>query len=168
MAKSDIKTCRYKDCKHTTKEINITTDEYVLNDKFYYHKDCFDQKNKEKQVKADIQLIRNLWEENISRTVVYNRLYKVLNDLLARGIASDYLVFTMIYIVKNHMNLRYPEGFRYYVDNAEIKKAYDQKKIKEVVGNVKFKAIENEQNTTKFSAVNTNRPKGFQSILKNS
>ena len=35
--KSDIKTCRYGQCKHTTKDIDITCDEYVAKRNMYYH-----------------------------------------------------------------------------------------------------------------------------------
>ena len=72
--KSDIKTCRYEQCKHTTKDIDITCDEYVAKGNMYYHKDCYKAKIngewKDKATKADLQLIKNLWLEHISKTVL--------------------------------------------------------------------------------------------------
>ena len=168
MAKADIKVCRYNHCKHSSKEIDVTKDEYIVKNRMYFHKDCYKAKTdgewKNEQTKADLQLIRSLWEEHISRSVVYSQLYKSLNELLERGISSDYLVFVMLYIVDHHMNLNYPAGFKYFVDRKEIKDAYDKKKAKEIVGDMKFVAVE-KNDAPKFSI--NNKPKAFQNILSN-
>lgn len=166
--KTDIKKCRYPYCKHENKEIDISVEEYKVSGKMYYHTDCYKAKIegewKDKQTKADLQLIKNLWIENISNTVVFSQLYHSLNDLLQRGIESGYLVFVIQYCIKHQMNLRYPQGLKYYVDNKEIKDAYN-KKTRPVIKVSDFTAEENVVNdeVPKFSV--NKKPTGFKSIL---
>lgn len=164
--KSEIKICRYWQCKHTTKDIDISCDEYVVKGRMYYHKDCYKAKVsgewKDETVKSDLQLIKNLWFKHISKTVVCSQLFMVLNDLIERGIESAYLVFVMNYIIEHKMNLNYPAGFRYYVDNPDIKKAYE-KKNRKIIPPTEFVATDNEDNAPKFSV--NKKPSGFNSIL---
>ena len=168
--KSDIKACRYRQCKHATKDIDITCDEYVVKGNMYYHKDCYKAKVsgewKDETTKADLQLIKNLWLKHISKTVVYSQLFKMLNDFIARGIESDYLVFVMNYVIEHKMNLNYPAGFKYYVDKKEIRDAYTKKKLS-ATGYSKdsFVAVEKKDTAPKFSV--NQKPNGFQSIIKN-
>ena len=166
--KKNIRICKYNHCKHQSKEIDITSDEYVCKNQQYFHKDCYKAKIngewKDEQTKADIQLIKNLWIENISQTVVYSQLYQILNEFIERGISSNYLVFVMQYVIEHKMNLNYPAGFRYYVDKQEIKDAYSRK-IAKKINNQKFVAVENEDDSPKFSI--KIQKSGFQSILKN-
>lgn len=168
--KTDIKTCRYKQCKHATKDIDITQDEYVAKGNMYYHKDCYKAKVsgewKDENTKKDLQFIKTLWLENISKTVVYSQLFRTLNDLLARGIESDYLVFTLQYCIEHKLNLNYPAGFPYFVDKKEIKETYAKKKLASSGYNKNsFVAVENDDTAPKFSV--NKKPNGFQSILKN-
>ena len=73
MAKSNIRMCRYAQCNHSTKEINLDVDEYTQKGKFYYHKDCYKAKIngewKDEKTKQDLQTIKNLWIEHINDTV---------------------------------------------------------------------------------------------------
>ena len=108
-------------------------------------------------------MIKNLWIEHIDRTLIYSQLFSVLNDLLSRGVESDYLVFVMRYIISNRLNLRYPAGFRYYVNKDEILSAYKKKKTKSIIGQHKFVAVNNPDNEPKFNV--SKRQKGFQSIF---
>ena len=129
--KTDIKKCRYTYCKHESTAIDITRDSYKNQGNMYYHEDCYKAKAegewKDAKTKADLQLIKNLWVEHISDTVVFSQLFRCLNDLLQRGVESDYLVFVMQYCISHKLKLRYPMGFKYYVDNQDIKKAYKAK-----------------------------------------
>lgn len=84
---------------------------------------------KSEKTKADLLYIRNNWGIHISKTVPYGQLMKCLNDLIARGISSDYLVFTFDYVVKHKLNLNYPAGFQYFLDRKEIKEAYNKSKL---------------------------------------
>lgn len=181
MAKADLRTCRYKACKHPNGMIDLKVDSYIADGRSYYHSDCFEEKQKddekEKQEKAakqaeksrknaDMKLIANLWVENISNTVMFSQLYGVLNKLIDRGISSEYLVFVMQYVIGHHMTLRYPAGLTYYIDRQEIKDAYN-KQFKQVIPQDQFVVKESQEiptdNTPKFSV--PKKPSGFQSIL---
>lgn len=41
---ADIKTCRYSACTHPNRKINLTTDDYVVIGKSYYHRICLEEK----------------------------------------------------------------------------------------------------------------------------
>ena len=118
--KTDIKTCRYAKCSHPDRKIDITKDSYKVNGTMYYHSDCYKSKKnselKDEQTKKDLQYIKNQWILHINQTVVYSQLFQCLNDFISRGVSSEYLVFVLDYVIKNKMNLKYPLGFKYYVD----------------------------------------------------
>ena len=118
MRKTDIKTCRYEMCP--CKTIDITKDDYTIVGKsMYYHTECLKKKKagewKDEKTKSDLQYIKNQWVLHIDQTVVFSQLFRELNNLLARGISSEYLVFVFDYVVKNKMSLRFPGGFKYFV-----------------------------------------------------
>lgn len=167
--KTDIKTCRYMKCKHPDKQIDITKDNYHVEGRMYYHSDCYDLKKKadwkDEQTKKDLQYIKNQWVLHINKTVVYSQLFHCLNDFIARGVSSDYLVFVFDYVVKNKMNLRHPLGFKYYVDKQEIKDAYQKHLIAKIGANNKsnFMVTDNDSTAPKFSV--NQKPMGFKSIL---
>lgn len=169
--KTDIKTCRYKYCKHGTRKIDITHEEYISKGTWYYHKDCYKAKLngdwKDQQTKDDLQLIKNLWIEHIDKTVVYSLLLRELNGFIERGIDSEYLVFVMQYVIKNNCKLNYPAGFKYYVANETIKKAYG-KSIEKKTTQLTLqsdKSVPN-KNTAKEPQVKiNNKPIGFRNIL---
>jgi hypothetical protein len=169
MSKSDIKKCRFVGCKHPTREIDIGTEPYTKVGTMYYHEDCFQLKKsnewKDSQTRKDLAEFREIWFNRISRTVNYPQLMWILNDYIARGVSSDYLLFTLKYILNNNMNLNYPNGFKYYVDREDIKKAYDkhliQKRIVEQAKNPVKTDVQD--NAPKFSV--KTKPKGFQTIL---
>ena len=167
--KSDIKTCRYKFCKHESKEIDISCEDYKRVGSMYYHRDCYKAKAdgewKNEKTKADLQLIRNLWLENISKTVIYSQLFSTMNSFLERGIESEYLVFVLQYCIDHKFKLNYPGGFKYYVDKQEIKDAYARKKKSEIKISDKAFTAKDKDNSPTFS-VNT-KQSGFGSILKN-
>lgn len=168
MAKVDIKTCRFKDCKHTNKKIDISKDEYVKNGRSFYHKDCYSikasEEEKEKAVSADMQLIKNLWIENINQTVVISLLFKVLREYLDRGVSSDYLVFVMQYVISHHCKLNHPFGFRYYIDNDSIKAEY-KKKIKKEIPQNAFTVIESQEEVQEKTFSAPKKLNSFSSIL---
>ena len=169
MAKKDIRICRYIQCKHKTKEINIITDEYVNKGSMYYHKDCYKAKVngewKDEKTKRDLQTIKELWITHINNTVVYSALFRVLNELLQRGIDSDYLLFVMQYCIMKKLNLNYPNGFKYFVDKKEIKDAYAKKQLKDNGYNKESFIVVEDDKAPSFTA-KLSKPKGFDSILK--
>ena len=167
--KSDIKVCRYKKCRHPDCKINIAEESFVLLGKSsYYHSDCYENKQsedrKEEQLKADIQLIKNLWLENISNTVVISQLYLEINRLVReRDIPSDYVIFVLQYCIKNKCKLRYPAGLKFYVDRQEIKAAYKKSKMPKIDAS-SFTADQAQAVEAPKFTVNQ-KPSGFSSIL---
>lgn len=110
-----------------------------------------------------MQLFRNLWVQKISATVVHSQLNKMLSQLISNGVSSDYMLFTLQYVIDNKKNLSYPSGFRYYLDYPEIKTAYEKAKVKKVVETADFTVKESEDTAPKFSI--NKKPSGFNSIL---
>lgn len=177
MSKSDIRICPYCNCPFPNHEVNIKTDLFVKSrSNRYYHKKCFDAEckanKKTEQEKADISLILDLWNKNISNTVNYGYLRKIINEYTQRGISTDYLVFCLQYVIANRMPLNYPNGFKYYVDRREIKEAYDkkqmQKKYEEMQKEIKERKPETpiwSSNAPSF-AMKKQKEEGFGSILK--
>jgi len=139
--KTDIKTCRFAGCPHG-KKIDISKDKYVMPTKgMYYHLDCLEKHKsgewKDKKTRADLQYLKNQWALRIDKNVIFSQLMRVLNDFIGRGVPSDYLVFVFDYVIQHKMKLHYPYGFKYYVDNKEIKEAYEKSKLPKV-DNSKF------------------------------
>lgn len=167
--KTDIKVCRYIDCPHG-KKIDITKDDYrVVGTTMYYHADCLKKKRKgewkDEKTKADLQYIKNGWVKHISSTVIYSQLFQCLNELIARGISSDYLVFVFDYIVKHRLNLRHPKGFKYFVDKDEIKTAYKKQQTQKIVSTKPsdFSGTTDSLDAPTFTV--KQKPVGFKSIL---
>lgn len=168
--KTDIKTCRYARCNYPDKAIDITKDNYHVEGRMYYHTDCYNLKKKgdwkDEQTKKDLQYIKNQWVLHINQTVIYSQLFRCLNDFIARGVSSEYLVFVLDYVIKNKMNLRHPQGFKYYVDRQDIKDAYQKHRIAKSGVNNKsnFVVKGDSSNAPKFSI--NHKPRGFCSIIK--
>ena len=159
-------------------------DDYVKQGTMYYHTDCYQQKiDKERdeekrkiekrlnqrqtqKQKDDLSYIIDLWNKHISNTVVYSRLRKELNQLVARGIPSEQLVFTMEYIIKHRLNLNYPAGFKYFVDKKEIKDAYNYNKMRSKANKNIALTQQNQQNDTSPTFTFKKKQDGFQNILK--
>lgn len=166
--KTDIKVCRYIGCKHVDKHIDISQEEFKVVGTMYYHPDCYKAKQtnewKDEQTKKDLQYIKNQWVLHISQTVVYSQLFRCLNEFIARGIPSDYLVFVFDYIVENKLNLRFPQGFKYYLDKPEIKEAYQKRQYAKngIKKATEFTAVD-DNNAPQFSI--GQKPQGFKSIL---
>ena len=166
--REQTKICWYIKCKHNTKEINIETEEYVRRDNHYFHRDCYTAKIngewKDDKTKADLQTIKNLWVENISNEVVFSDLFRRLNELVSKGIDSEYLVFVMMYIINHRLNLNYPAGFKYFVEKREIKEAYAKRQLKSSGKSDNPFVVKDDGSTApKFSV--KSKSSGFQSIL---
>lgn len=153
--KDRTRVCKYINCKHNDK-VHIDKEPFVKGKDGFYHDDCYKEK-------ADLQLFRSLWCENISSTVVFSDLNRILNQLMSRkGVTVDYLLFVLQYVIDNKCNLRYPAGFRYYVDNQNIKAAYE-KKNKKIIAPFDFVVSNTVDDAPKFSI--NQKPSGFNSIL---
>lgn len=157
-AKSGVKTrvCQNKHCKLGGK-IMIETEPFIKEKNGCYHEACY-------QEKKDMMLLRDMWMKHISPTVVISQLNKVLGELIdLPGVTSGYLIFVMQYIIDNHCKLRYPQGFKYYVDKQDIKDAY-AKKNRPLVTSKQFVITQDDDNAPAFTAA-LKKPVGFSSIL---
>jgi len=169
MSGNNIRKCRYINCKHITREIDITLDDYVRKGTFYYHPDCYKSKVagdwKDEQTKKDLAEFRNLWYHHISKTVNYSQLMRILNEYILRGISSDYLLFVLRYCIDKKKNLNYPNGFKYFVDKQEIKTAYDRYLLnKQKAEQKKIEINRKKDDSPKFNVQQKQR--GFQSVFE--
>lgn len=167
--KTDIKVCRYIDCPHG-KQIDITKDDYkIVGSTMYYHTDCLKKKRngdwKDENTKKDLQYIKEGWLKHISKTVIYSQLFQCLNELIARGISSNYLVFVFDYVVSHKLNLRHPKGFKYFVDKDEIKIAYKKQQSQKISSTKPsdFTGATDSSDAPTFTV--KKKPIGFNSIL---
>lgn len=179
--KTDIKTCRYRECNHKSKDINIFADKYVKIGSAYYHEDCYVAKKKKdedlrkkknatriqtQKEKDDLLHIIDLWVTHINKQVNFGQLRKILNNHISNGISSEQLVFTLEYVISHNMKLNYPAGLKYYVNDERIQNAYyaSLRKPKNNHKNHNEVVKLNEDNAPKFTF---NPPSiGFSSILK--
>lgn len=165
----NIRICRYRKCNHESRNIDITKDSFINKGDAYYHSDCYESKIEEDAIQRKITngrvLFRDLWVKNINDTVVYSQLFKMLNELLNRGIELEYLIFVLKYCISHKLNLNYPAGFPYFVDKKEIKDAYAKKKLLTAGYNDEcFHIVENGDDSPKCSSKKA--PYGFQNIIK--
>lgn len=166
MAKN-TRICRYACCQVEGKLINLETDEYEAEDKKFYHKECYERMKKDREeqaiINSDIACILDLWQKHISNTVNYGYLRKILNEYLERGISSDYMVFTMQYVVSHKLPLRYPPGFRYMLDKQEIQDAYQKQQAAKLLK--QQKEIKPRKTNAPQFALNREKSCGFGTIL---
>lgn len=165
----NIRKCRFIACKHKNKEIDIDNESFVKDGRCFYHQDCYELKKtnewKSQKTRDDLTLFRDMWYQNISRTVNFSQLMKILNEYIARGIDSEYLVFALKYVIDHNMNLNYPNGFKYYVDRTDIKRAYEKHQtLKNRKMHDDYKPNISDDNSPTFNV--KQKQTGFQSILK--
>lgn len=153
----DIKRCRCKNCLHDSRDILIAEDEYVTVGSVYYHKDCY-------QVMSDIDLILNIWHDDIDENVSYSYLRKTLNELIYKQKhPSDYIVFCVRRGAAGR--LKHVPGLKYIVNSEDVKKAYLAKLAKkENIRPSDFVVTEEDQREPKFSAPKPKKT-GFGSIF---
>lgn len=157
MAKETRK-CAYRQCRHGG-VVNLSNDEFVHDNKSYYHKKCYREKN-------DLELIRSLWRENINNTVVYSQLNKELNRLITEvGVSSEYLLFVMQYVISHEYKLRYVGGLKFYVDREEIKEEYEKRTKKKKYVRVQDFHSQPKDETRIPSFALKHKKTGFGSIL---
>ena len=164
MADNRIRTCRFGDCKHEDREIYLDYEPYVKAGNRFYHEDCYKKLKAKEQTSKDLQEFKQIWHDQISETVNYGYLIKILNQYIRDGISSDYLLFCLKYVLYKGMNLNYPNGFKYYVDNGEIKEAYRKNRAKKKLKarQEAYKATVKPQEPSFWVA---DKPRGFQSVL---
>jgi len=128
MAEDNIYKCTYIKCQHDSPD--ILGEDVVIVNRRKYHKDC--AKNKENVIK-----IRDYFAENISKTVVFSNLMKVINNIIfAKRIDSDYLLFALKYSVSNNIKVSYPQSIYYLIDRDDVLKAWNIFKSSKIIDNI--------------------------------
>ena len=129
-SEKETRLCRYQQCRHPARDIDLKSERFIQDGRRYYHEDCYASyqrdRRKERQIQSDLYYIRQQWPICISRDVSNRVLTECLHALLDAGYASDYLVFAFDYVVSHKLNLNYPKGFKYFVRKREIQTAYSK------------------------------------------
>lgn len=120
---ADYKKCNYSHCKHNSKTILITEEEYVEEKGRYYHPDC-------KHEKDTIAEIIDFWYRHIDEDVVFNQLVKIINRLIYKEcISCDYLLWAL---KKKESVINHPPGLVYISKDKQLKKEWEfEKKLKD-------------------------------------
>ena len=165
---SMIKPCHYRGCPHPRGIVNIKTHRYVVDGKKFYHPDCYhhmlSDRSRSEKTRTALEHVKDLWLEYISPDVHVPYLMKVLQGIVERGVDPDYMVFAMRYIVDHRMNLRYPQGFKFFLERGEIREAYARSRRKKVVRMV-FSVIEPQQMAAPQSCASPKPARSFADIL---
>lgn len=136
MAAKNIRKCRYYKCEINDCLIDTSVDDYVIDNKRYYHRECFEKKKRgAEKTEKERQLYSNfvdLWHDRIDVNVDYARLADEYNRLLKKKEDPEYLFFALEYCINNRLNLHYPAGFHYFSERQDIRDAYARKKIAEM------------------------------------
>lgn len=131
MAKSVEKKCNYSHCKHDTKIIDISKDDYQIEENGkYIHTDC-------KREKDTMLEIIDFWYRNIDADVIFTQLRRLLDRLVySEHVDPDYILYA---IKKKAKYLNYPPGIIYAIKDKEVKKSYEHEQkiraFKETLGN---------------------------------
>ena len=145
--------CSYATCRHATKAID--GNDLVCDDsgkiKKYYHKDCWSNLQ-------DLKEINRLWHDNIDERVNYGYLNRIVNELIDRGYASNYILFAIQDAIRRKI-LKYPPGIRYIVSDNELEQQWKKKKAKQEIKDTGYQTQGNKQND--FTFVN----EGFNGFL---
>lgn len=152
--KIQIVTCRYKNCKHESKQ--LPKDEAFCNGNAYYHKDCWEEKlkieaekkteNDRKRKKTeDRKEIIDLYFRNVDSHPMYTVLQRDINYLLDKcNCPSDYLLFAARYAIDRGW-WKHEHGIMYIARNDEIKEAY-KKHLDRKVQTEQHSEVTDEQN----------------------
>ena len=117
--------CRYKYCKHDSKDI-LREEAKSSGNSRYYHSDCFKEMKEKEEIKR-------LFVEKISRNVPIPQLVKIINTIVHnKNISSEYLLFGLQYYIDNHKTLRYPAGLYYVIADKDVETEYNKLKNRDV------------------------------------
>ena len=90
---------------------------------------------------------------------VYSQLQAVIKNIVfTKKVSSEFLLFGLRYYVKNKLNLNYPQGLYYVIQNKDVKAAYAKMKAEPA----KKAAIDLSEPSTEISF--THRPAKAKSI----
>jgi len=151
MSQEKVYKCAFKHCKHKNQDVLELDAEKVGNR--YMHKDCA-------KTSLNINKVKDLYYEKISKTVVMKQLVSVINAIVFnKNIDAEYLFFALSYAISNKIPIRSPYGLHYLIDNKNIKSNWEKKQSQ---------AIREEIEEEDFILPEVNKPTSFTfSIEKN-
>lgn len=148
--------CRYCKCIYGSRDIEPEDD--VVDGKTHYHAKCLEYKN-------TIFEITDYYYKNVSKTVVFAMLVKVVDNIVfKKKVDPKYLLFALKYAVQHGAKIKSPLGLHYIIDNERIKTAY-QNEIRSTIIRPKIKDAEIEAEQ-QFEYKPLSKTKGFGEILK--
>lgn len=159
MAKEKVYKCRYNHCLHETQ--SVVASEAIKDGNRYFHKDCY-------KTKKDIDTVVNLFKEKVNPNVVFSVLRGVVNNIVfKKGVESGLLLFGLNYYISNKINLNYPQGLYYVIQNRNVIKGYTEKKNREYLIQQKKKAknMENNEEIESSFTYKPSKQKSFADIL---
>ena len=126
--------CAYAHCFCRDLPLTKETSQVKSNTKNQrYHNDCL-------KVSMNLIEFKNVWQSGVNKAENWTRLTMILNrlvftpnedyyDFCKMSVVerSEYMLFALRYIISHKFNLNYPEGFKFYIPNDEIMKAYESK-----------------------------------------
>ena len=150
--------CRYKYCKHDSRE--LPKEEAVLVGKSsYYHKDCL----KESTL---IDKIIEMYSERVEKNPIYSHLRKTVNDLVIKDkVDAEFLYFALDYASSKKM-IKHVPGLRYIVKNDDIKRLWEKKKTAEFMRSEKSKPQQYVNNTTREFTFKAPKQKTIANLFK--
>ena len=119
----DIVKCRYKNCRHETRELN-KADAAVVG-KAYYHKDCYEEKE-------TIERILKVYEERIDPYPIWVQVRGVINTIIyKKKVDPKFLLFAIQHSLNNGGKINSTYGLHYVVKDHRIIEAWEKRKREE-------------------------------------
>ena len=159
MAKEKVYKCRYNHCLHENQR--VLASEAIKDGSRYFHKDCY-------KTKKDIDTVANLFKEKVNPNVVFSVLRSVVNNIVfKKGVESGLLLFGLNYYISNKINLNYPQGLYYVIQNKNVIRGYEEKKNREYLIQQKKKAqdMKNNEEIESSFTYKPSKQKSFADIL---
>ena len=121
-AKNNLRKCNYSHCKHDSKDIDISSEQFLEEKGKYYHPDC-------KHEKDIIYAIKDYWYKNIDKDVIFNQLTKIIERLIYKeGYEADYILYALKIKAKY---LNHPPGLVYAVKDKKVRNDWEfEQKLK--------------------------------------
>lgn len=150
--------CAYKHCRYEDK--NVLQKDSIKIKTRYYHKECYED------IKNIDEIIR-LFKEYVNPNVVYTVLRKVVNTIVYdKKIESEFLLFGLKYYIKNKIPLNYPQGLYYVIQNKNVSKCFEEKKVAKIKRNFQdYEYVGEEAGEQEFNFKSQHRI-GFGDIIK--
>lgn len=147
-----MKKCRYKYCKHDTKD--IPDSEAVKDGNAYYHPDCHHEKE-------TIKKIIDVYVEYVDQHPVFGHLRKTVDTIIhTNHVDADYVLFAVKKAVKEH-RLNHVPGLYYAVKNSAAESEWRKQKASEALSNDDFVVTD----TTKTYTYNQKKKKSIADLF---